>query len=214
MGQAFPLVARITPTAAARALAGLDDPIRVVIERVGPPDIRPPQRTPFEALVRAICFQQLSGRAAATIHGRFVELIDGEVTPERVLRLSHEELRSVGLSTAKARSVADLAAKSVDGTVPLDRLGRLSDEELIERLVVVRGIGRWTAEMFLIFQLRRLDVWPVDDLGVRKGFARIHGIRPMPTPKELLSLGDRYRPYRSIAAWYCWRATEMSDLPG
>jgi len=207
-------VARITPTAAARALAGLDDPIRVVIERVGPPDIRPPQRTPFEALVRAICFQQLSGRAAATIHGRFVELIDGEVTPERVLRLSHEELRSVGLSTAKARSVADLAAKSVDGTVPLDRLGRLSDEELIERLVVVRGIGRWTAEMFLIFQLRRLDVWPVDDLGVRKGFARIHGIRPMPTPKELLSLGDRYRPYRSIAAWYCWRATEMSDLPG
>lgn len=207
-------MARITPTAAARALAGLDDPIRVVIERVGPPDIRPPQRTPFEALVRAICFQQLSGRAAATIHGRFVELIDGEVTPERVLRLSHEELRSVGLSTAKARSVADLAAKSVDGTVPLDRLGRLSDEELIERLVVVRGIGRWTAEMFLIFQLRRLDVWPVDDLGVRKGFARIHGIRPMPTPKELLSLGDRYRPYRSIAAWYCWRATEMSDLPG
>jgi DNA-3-methyladenine glycosylase II len=213
MGQAFPIVARITPIAAARALSQLDDPLRFVIETVGKPDIRPPHRTPFEALVRAICFQQLSGKAAATIHGRFVEALAGEVTPEAVAALPVETMRAAGLSAAKAMSVADLATKSLDGTIPLDRLGRLSDEDLIDRLVVVRGIGRWTAEMFLIFQLRRLDVWPVDDLGVRKGYARMHGMA-MPTPKELVSLGEIYRPYRSIAAWYCWRATEMTELPG
>ena len=207
-------MARITPIAAARALAERDDPLRYVIEKVGKPDIRPPHRTPFEALVRSICFQQLSGKAAATIHGRFVDALDGVVTPETVIAMPIETMRGAGLSAAKAMSVADLAAKSLDGTIPLDRLSRLGDEELIERLVVVRGIGRWTAEMFLIFQLRRLDVWPVDDLGVRKGFARVHGMAAMPTPKELVALGDVYRPYRSIAAWYCWRATEMTDLPG
>jgi len=207
-------VARITPSAAARALAELDDPLRLVIEAVGKPNIRPPQRTPFEALVRSICFQQLSGKAAATIHGRFVEAAGGVVTPETVAAMPLEEMRRAGLSAAKAASVSDLAQKALDGTIPLDRLHRLDDEELIERLVVVRGIGRWTAEMFLIFQLRRPDVWPVDDLGVRKGYARIHGLAAMPTPKELAVLGDVYRPYRSVAAWYCWRATEMTELPG
>lgn len=212
--QAFPIVARITPVAAARALAQRDDPLRLVIEAVGKPDIRPPQRTPFEALVRSICFQQLSGRAAATIHGRLVDALGGLVTPESVAAMPVESMRAAGLSAAKAMSVADLAHKCLDGTVPIDRLARLGDEELIERLVVVRGIGRWTAEMFLIFQLRRLDVWPVDDLGVRKGYARVHGMAGMPTPKELAALGEAYRPYRSIAAWYCWRATEMEELPG
>ena len=214
MRQPFPIVPRITHTAAARELASRDPAISLVVDRVGPPKIRPPQRTPFEALVRAICFQQLSGKAAATIHGRFVDMLGGAPTPALVAATAIEDMRRCGLSAAKAASVADLAAKALDGTVPIDRLARLGDEELIERLVVVRGIGRWTAEMFLIFQLRRLDVWPVDDLGVRKGFARMHGLATAPAPKELAAMGDRYRPYRSVAAWYCWRATELTDLPG
>lgn len=207
-------MARTTPATAARALAERDDPLRFVIEAVGAPDLRRPQRTPFEALVRSICFQQLSGKAAATIHGRFVDALGGEVTPEKVAATPIETIRAAGLSTAKASSVADLAQKCLDGTVPLAQLSRLREEELIARLVVVRGIGRWTAEMFLIFQLRRLDVWPVDDLGVRKGYARVHRMATIPSPRELASLGDVYRPYRSVAAWYCWRAAEMAELPG
>ena len=202
-------MARITPIAAARALAERDDPLRHVIEKVGKPDIRPPHRTPFEALVRSICFQQLSGKAAATIHGRFVDALDGVVTPETVIAVPIETMRSAGLSAAKAMSVADLAAKSLDGTIPLDRLSRLGDEELIERLVVVRGIGRWTAEMFLMFELRRLDVWPVDDLGIQAGYGLMHGI-DRPTAKQLAPLGDKYRPYRSVAAWYCYEAVHLS----
>ena len=209
---------RPSPTAAARELAERDPVLARLIEQVGPPRIRPPQRTPFEALARAICFQQLSGKAAATIHGRFVALCtgdgdtDGPLEPEAVLATPIEDLRRAGLSAAKAASVHDLAAKVVDGTVPLDRVSRVPDEELIERLVVVRGLGRWTAEMFLIFQLRRLDVWPVDDLGVRKGYARTYGVpdEDMPTPKQLVALGDPFRPYRSIAAWYFWRALDVT----
>lgn len=206
---------RTSPTAAASELAGRDPVMARLIDAVGPPRIRPPQRTPFEALARAICFQQLSGKAAATIHGRFVALCsggeaDGPLEPEAVLATPVEDLRRAGLSAAKAASVHDLAAKVVDGTVPLDRISRLSDDELVERLVVVRGIGRWTAEMFLIFQLRRLDVWPVDDLGVRKGYAVTYGLDDMPAPKVLTGLGDAFRPYRSIAAWYFWRALDIT----
>jgi DNA-3-methyladenine glycosylase II len=215
----FPAVPRRpTPAAAARELAERDPVMARVIDAVGPPAIRPAQRTPFEALARAICFQQLSGKAASTIYGRFVATCTGAgadaadadavLTPEAVLATPVDDLRRAGLSAAKAASVLDLAAKVIDGTVPLARVGRLSDDELVERLVVVRGIGRWTAEMFLIFQLRRLDVWPVDDLGVRKGYARTYGLADLPSPKELAVLGDAFRPYRSIAAWYCWRATE------
>jgi DNA-3-methyladenine glycosylase II len=213
----FRPVPRPSPTAAARDLARRDPVMARLVAQAGPPRIRPPQRTAFEALARAICFQQLSGKAAATIYGRFVALCTGTdagagapLEPEAVLATPIEELRRAGLSAAKAASVHDLAAKVVDGTVPLDRVGRLSDEELIDRLVVVRGIGRWTAEMFLIFQLRRLDVWPVDDLGVRKGYARAHGLGEAPPPKELQVLGEAYRPYRSIAAWYFWRALDVT----
>ena len=202
----------MTHSAAARELAERDEAMRFVIETVGPPAIRRPQRTAFEALVRSICFQQLSGKAAATIHGRFVDALGGDVTPEAVATMPVEAMRSAGLSAAKAASIADLAAKSLDGTIPLDRLSRLRDEDLIDRLVVVRGIGRWTAEMFLIFQLRRLDVWPVDDLGVRKGYARMHNLAAMPAPKQLDALGDGYRPFRSVAAWYCWRAVDVVTL--
>jgi DNA-3-methyladenine glycosylase II len=200
---------RVSHAAAARELAARDPVMAELIESVGPPDIRAAQRTPFEALARAICFQQLSGKAASTIFGRFVEACGGVLSPESVLGTAMEDLRGAGLSAAKALSVRDLSAKALDGTVPLDRLSRLKDDDLIERLVVVRGIGRWTAEMFLIFQLRRLDVWPVDDLGVRKGYARAYGLRELPAPKALMELGEAFRPYRSIAAWYCWRAVEL-----
>ena len=205
-----------TPThaAAATELAGRDPVMRGLVEAVGPPDLRRPRRSAFEALTRSICFQQLSGKAAATIYGRFEVAVGGEVTPEAVLATPAEDLRRAGLSAAKTLSILDLAEKVLDGTVPIGRLGRLDDDELVARLVVVRGIGRWTAEMFLIFQLRRLDVWPVDDLGVRKGYARAYGLEEAPAPRRLAELGDSFRPYRSVAAWYCWRAIELEQLPG
>jgi DNA-3-methyladenine glycosylase II len=179
-----------------------------MIEQVGPFKPRPPMEDEFSALVRSIMYQQLAGRAAAAIHARFVALFDGNLTPAAVHAMPLERLRSAGLSGSKAASVKDLAAKVLDGTVPLGDEDGLSDDEIVARLSSVRGIGRWTAEMFLIFQLARLDVWPIDDYGVRKGYARIHGLAEMPKPKELACLGDVYRPYRSIAAWYCWRAVD------
>ncbi len=191
-----------------RVMAGL-------IERVGPAKLRS-RRQPdaFGALVRAIAHQQLAGAAAAAILGRFLAMFDGHLTPEAVLAMPEARIRSAGMSGAKATSIRDLATKVVDGTVPLKRLGRLSDDEIVERLSQVRGIGRWTAEMFLIFQVGRLDVWPVDDLGVRKGYQIAYGLNEMPKPKELMALGERFRPYRSIAAWYCWQAVHLSrNLP-
>ena len=200
--------------AAAKLLAERDAVVARLHSAVGPPDIRPPQRTPFEALARAICFQQLSGKAASTIYGRFEVAVGGDVNPQAILATPLETLRAAGLSAAKAASVIDLSEKVADGTVPLDHDGlkRLSDDELVDRLVVVRGIGRWTAEMFLLFQLRRLDVWPIDDLGVRKGFAIAWELPAMPAPKALADLGEPYRPYRSVVAWYCWRATELTGV--
>ena len=161
-------------------------------------------------LVRASVYQQLAGAAAAAIHGRLIAALGGEVTPERLLSLPSATLRSVGLSGAKTASLQDLATKVLDGTVVLDPKGlrAQSDAEVVARLSTVRGIGKWTSEMFLMFQLRRLDVWPTGDLGVRKGFGLAWGI-PTPTVKELEPLGDPYRPYRSVVAWYCWRAAEL-----
>lgn len=195
---------------AAEDLARRDPRLAVVIEEAGPPTFAwgRPRVTHFEALARSIVFQQLAGRAAAAIHARFLDLFDGAPTPEAVAALPEGRLRPAGLSGAKAAAVRDLAVRFLDGTVAAGRLHRLDDEEVVRELVRVRGIGRWTAEMFLMFQLGRLDVWPVDDLGVRRGFARIHDLDPAPTPRELAPLGDAYRPYRSVAAWYCWRAVE------
>ena len=154
--------------------------------------------------------QQLAGAAAQAIHGRLVRTLGDEVTPERLLATPTEDLRAAGLSGNKVLSLQDLATKVLDGTVVLDSRGlaRESDEEVVARLTTVRGIGKWSAEMFLMFQLRRLDVWPTGDLGVRKGFGLAWGI-PTPTPKELDGLGEPYHPYRSIVAWYCWRATQL-----
>jgi DNA-3-methyladenine glycosylase II len=192
----------------AAELARRDPALGRVIEAAGPPDLRPPHETPFAALVRAITFQQLAGRAANAIHGRFLATMPDGLTPEAVLALPEPAFRAAGMSGAKTASIRDLAAKVLDGTAPLGELDALSDDQIVARLSMVRGIGRWTAEMFLMFQLRRLDVWPVDDLGVRKGYALIHGLAEPPKPKELQLLGDPYRPYRTIAAWYCWRAAE------
>jgi DNA-3-methyladenine glycosylase II len=160
----------------------------------------------FAALVESILHQQLAGAAARAIHGRFIALFDGVLSPEAVLAVPPKKLRAAGLSRSKVASIRDLAAKVVDGTVPLRRIGRLADEAVVARLTVVRGIGRWTAEMFLIFQLRRLDVWPVGDYAVRKGYALAYGVRKLPTPKQLDAAGERFRPYRTVAAWYCWQA--------
>jgi DNA-3-methyladenine glycosylase II len=167
----------------------------------------------FNILAASIVYQQLAGRAAAAIHGRFLALFDGHATPEAVLATPVETLRSVGLSGAKAASIQDLAAKVADGTVPVDRLARMKDADIVARVTRVRGIGRWTAEMFLIFNLRRLDVWPVDDYGVRKGWAVLHGMAELPKPKALDAEGEVFRPYRTAAAWYCWRAVETALLP-
>ena len=185
-----------------------------LLAATGPPDIPPSKRTPFESLARSITFQQLSGKAAGTIYGRFEAAVGGVPTPEAVLSTPLEDLRGAGLSAAKAASIIDLAEKVVDGTLPLDDVQKLGDEDLISRLVIVRGIGRWTAEMFLIFQLRRLDVWPIDDLGVRKGYGMAWGLAGMPKPKELAEMGEPLRPYRSVAAWYCWRASDAARKNG
>jgi len=198
----------LTTDEAAAHLTRVDPAFARVIAAVGPFAPRAPDEDPFNALARAIVFQQLAGSAARAIHGRFVALYDPRPTPEAVLRTPVEDLRRAGLSGNKATSILDLAQKVHDGTVPLDRLGELADDEIVSRLSTVRGIGRWTSEMFLLFQLRRPDVWPVDDFGVRKGFARIHELAEAPKPKALDALGDVYRPYRSAAAWYCWRAVD------
>ena len=193
---------------AAAEVARRDPALGRLVDLLGPPAIRPPLEGYFAALVRAIAFQQLAGRAAAAIHGRFLANFVEGLTPEAVLALPEELFRSAGLSAAKTASIRDLAAKTVDGTVPLEGLEAYSDDEIVERLSKVRGIGRWTAEMFLIFQLRRPDIWPVDDFGVRKGYAIAHDLPTLPKPKELAALGELYRPYRTIAAWYCWRAND------
>jgi len=196
--------------AAAAILADQDRVMRRLVAETGPPDVRPPAETHFEALVRAIVYQQLAGAAARAIHGRLIAAMDGDATPQNLMATPNEKLRAAGLSARKTASLQDLAAKVLDGTVVLDPAGLRaeSDDEVIERLSSVLGIGRWTAQMFLMFQLQRLDVWPTGDLGVRRGFGLAWGI-PMPTAKELEPLGDPYRPYRSVVAWYCWRAAEL-----
>jgi DNA-3-methyladenine glycosylase II len=201
---------RLSPREAAEELAGRDPVIARLLAETGPPRIPRASETHFETLVRAITFQQLAGPAARAIHGRLIAALGGTVTPERLAELPDEALRTAGLSAAKVASLRDLAAKVLDGTVVLEsrRLGRMTDADIANQLASVRGIGRWTAEMFLIFQLRRPDVWPVGDLGVRRGYGLAWNV-PMPTPKQLDPLGEDYRPYRSVVAWYCWRAVEL-----
>lgn len=188
-----------------------DPALRRVIGRIGPPKIAR-HRDRFGALVRAIVYQQLSGKAAGTIHRRFVEACaDGRRTgrgprPEEILGTSPSALRSAGLSRQKIAYLKDLAGRTLNGRLPLDRLGRMDDEDVIRTLTEVKGIGRWTAEMFLIFSLGRPDVWPVDDLGLRKGVMKAYRLREIPSPRALVARGDRFRPYRSYATWYFWQS--------
>ena len=193
-------------------LTNVDRRLARVIELAGPFTMRPQKlQSPFQALLRAIVYQQLSGKAAATILGRVAALFPnrGGVRPAPKLEAREDLLRQAGMSRAKVLAVKDLAAKTLDGTVPtLARLRNMADEEIIERLTSVRGIGPWTVEMLLIFRLGRPDVLPVADLGVRRGFMLTYAKREMPKPGDVLRFGERWRPYRSVASWYMWRAVE------
>jgi len=169
--------------------------------------------SPYEALMESIVYQSISGKAAATIFARIKALgTNGRPpTPQEMLKLRPQKLRKAGLSGAKVRAMKDLAQKTIDGVVPtLEQAQKMSDEELVECLVCVRGIGAWTVEMFLIFRLGRPDVLPIHDLGVKKGWSVTYGKKRMPKPKELLAFGERWRPYRTLASWYMWRAFERA----
>lgn len=204
-------MARTTYAEASARLAESDPVMAALVDRYGP--MRLPRPTPagdrYEQLAESIAYQQLHGRAAATIWGRFRDLYPpGRLDPELVLATPVEALRAAGLSGAKAAAIVDLSRHVADGTLTLERAGRLGDDEVLAQLVQVRGIGTWTAHMFLIFTLRRLDVWPVGDYGVRTGYGVAYGMSEAPTPKQLDELGERFRPYRSVAAWYCWRVMD------
>lgn len=196
---------------ALRHLRRADPQLAELISRVGPFRlVLRPADSPFESLLRAITHQQLSGSAAATIHGRVLALFPRGLTPERLLHMPVLRLRAAGLSRNKTLAIRDLAAKSVDGTVPgFAALAALEDEAIIERLTAVRGVGRWTVEMLLIFTLGRPDVLPLDDLGVRKGFQRTYAMRGLPAARTLARAGRCWAPYRSVASWYLWRALEL-----
>jgi DNA-3-methyladenine glycosylase II len=197
-------------TAAISDVADRDPVLANLVALVGPITHRP--RDPdghFGALVRAIVFQQLAGRAARAIHQRVRAAVHGDLTPEALASVPDQALRAAGLSAAKLASLRDLSAKVGDGIVVLDRSSKLTDDEIVAGLTTVRGIGQWTAEMYLMFELRRLDVWPVDDLGVRQGYGLAWGLDPPPRAKELAPLGERFRPYRSVVARYCWEAVAL-----
>ena len=193
-------------------LSNADPVMRRLIEEVGPFMLRPRiRRSPFESLARAIAYQQLHDKAAESILKRFIALFPGRrfPRPDELLAVNVRSIRKAGFSRAKVSALRDLALKTLDGTVPTGReVGILDDHAIIDRLIEVRGVGRWTVEMLLIFQLGRPDVLPVDDFGLRNGF-RIAYRRPlMPTPKQLLQYGERWKPHRTVAAWYLWRAAD------
>lgn len=220
---------KLDHTDACEYLSRVDRRLARVIQHAGPCLLQPENtQSIFGTLMEAIIYQQLNGKVAAKITERvkalFPEntkrlrtrrgLVNGFPTPEQILSASPEQLRSAGLSRAKMLAIQDLAVKTADGTVPTVKQAHgMSDEELIERIDTVRGIGRWTVEMLLMFRLGRPDVLPVDDYGVRKGFAKLHNLEELPKPKELLAYGERWRPYRSVASWYLWRAAEAKNLP-
>lgn len=203
----------MTPEAL-RSLSEADPVMGRLIRAIGPCTLEPePRRTPFESLVRAVAHQQLHGRAAETILGRFIDRFPGRrfPRPEDLQALTDAELRGFGFSASKTAALRDIAAKALDGTIPTSRRIRgLPDEEIIARLSACRGVGRWTVEMLLIFKLGRPDVLPVDDLGVREGFRVTHGLEAQPRPRELLAFGERWRPFRTTASWYLWRAADAA----
>jgi len=207
--------------AAVEYLCGQDAKLAALIERAGPFSLRNDSQTsPFESLLESILYQQLNGKAAATIHRRVKALFDGDPSPAALLHVPDEVLRGAGVSGNKARALKDLAAHALDGTIPTAlAIHTLTDEEIIERLTTVRGVGRWTVEMLLIFRLGRADVYPVTDYGVRKGFALTFGRLPkkralkaedLPKPDVLMKRGRKWAPYRTVASWYLWRACDLA----
>jgi DNA-3-methyladenine glycosylase II len=206
------------PHEAVLHLSGVDHRFAALIQRVGPPGLRIERgRGLYEALIRAIAHQQLHGKAAEAILARFVGSFPGETfpSPDRVLAAAAEDLRGCGFSAAKLAAVRDICAKTLDGTVPTRRQAiRLSDAALIERLTSIRGVGRWTVEMLLIFTLGRPDVLPVDDFGVREGYRVLFGLDAQPKPRMLAELGLAWAPHRSMATWYLYRAVEEARRQG
>ena len=200
------------PEEAVRYLSRADAALAELISVAGPFTMKVrAMHSPFESLARNIIYQQLNGTAAAAIHARVLALFGGRrLRPKDILEAPEENLRSAGLSRNKLEALRDLAAKTLDGTVPtLTRLKRMTDEDIIETLTRVRGIGRWTVEMLLMSRLGRPDVLPVGDFGVRKGFSILYRTETLPTPKELARYGERWRPYRTVASWYMWRVVEL-----
>lgn len=200
------------PEEALAHLSECDPVLARLIAQAGPFTLAPePLQSPFVALLRAIVYQQLSGKAAATIYGRVERLFGrGKPRPDKLLAIAVTDLRAAGMSQAKVLAARDLAEKTLDGTVPtLAKLSAMTDDEIVERLVQVRGIGRWSAEMLLMFRLGRPDVLPVADLGVRRGYMLTYRKRKLPEPKALLKHGESWRPFRSVASWYFWRACDL-----
>jgi len=197
-------------------LRSVDPVLGTIIDRVGPCRLEARRTgTHYDALVRSIVFQQLSGKAASTIHRRFCEIYPGKrPRAERVLATADEALRAAGLSRQKIGYLRDLSARVADGSLPLAHLGRLSDDAIIEHLVQVKGIGRWTVQMFLMFRLGRPDVLPELDLGVQTAIQRAYGLKQRPGPKDVLRIGEKWRPYASTASWYLWRSLENGDGQG
>jgi DNA-3-methyladenine glycosylase II len=199
--------------AAVRHLKRSDPVLEAIIESVGPCRLRlSTEGTHYQALTRSIVFQQLSGKAAGTIFGRFNALYPANLpTPEAVLATSDEQLRAAGLSRQKIGYMRDLSLKVLHGDLPLDKVEEMDDDDLIDHLVQVKGIGRWTAQMFLIFRLGRLDVLPELDLGIQNAVRKAYRMRKRPTPKQLRKLGAKWTPHSSVASWYLWRSLENGD---
>lgn len=179
-------------------------------------DFRPEvKRDPYESLIKAIAHQQLHGKAAETILGRFYDLFPARKFPtaEQILKIKEEKLRGCGFSQSKVKSIKDIALKKSEGIIPTNKeMQKLSNEEIIQRLVVIYGVGQWTVEMLLIFQMGRLDIWPVDDFGVRKGYQHWKKLKEMPTAKELKLVGTKYSPYQTILALYLWRVADKAKV--
>lgn len=206
----------LDPRKAVRALKRADPALAQVIEQVGPCTLAPTTWSPFQALLRSIVYQQLSGKAAQTILGRVIALFPGEFpTPEDILAAPDAALRGAGLSQNKMLAIRDLAKQALAGVVPeREALTTLSNEEIILRCTEVRGVGRWTVEMMLMFHLGRPDVLPVADLGIQKGAMRVYGLRKLPKPQRLEKLAEAWRPWRTVASWYLWRALELPPKRG
>jgi DNA-3-methyladenine glycosylase II len=200
--------------AALKHLSAVDPVMARLIREVGPCRLEhEPWRSPFQSLVQAVAHQQLNGTAANTILTRFKKLFSKRrfPKPEDLAKVTDEQIRACGFSFAKIRAIRDIVAKTLDGTISSSRqIEKLTDEEIIERLTAARGVGRWTVEMLLIFQLGRKDVLPVDDFGVRNGFRIAYKKRAMPKPKALLAFGKKWRPHGTTAAWYLWRAADAA----